>query len=110
MIERHAYLHQSGGVECEYGCAEKFIQTVDISTLGRSSSRDALSLESRVIVLVSCLWHALDLGSTHRVGPILAELMDLLETTRDPGSARRAAARPAARRSRRGGRVRSAPA
>lgn len=41
--------------------------------------REALAPEVRIIVLVACSWHALEVGAHHRVGPVLAELMDLLE-------------------------------
>lgn len=40
--------------------------------------REALSPEVRIVVLVACSWHALEVGALHRVGPVLAELMDLL--------------------------------
>jgi LuxR family maltose regulon positive regulatory protein len=45
--------------------------------------REAMGLETRVVVLVACLWHALDLGSLHRVGPLLDELVDTLEPSTD---------------------------
>lgn len=40
--------------------------------------REALSPEVRIVVLVACSWHALEVGALHRVGPVLDELMDLL--------------------------------
>ena len=63
-----------------------------LNGLGRSAEAGArlgtlrrapLPAETRVVVLVACLWHALDLGSTHRVGALLDELMDQLEATDD---------------------------
>ncbi|WP_083440751.1 LuxR C-terminal-related transcriptional regulator [Aquincola tertiaricarbonis] len=40
--------------------------------------REALTPEVRIVVLVACSWHALEVGALHRVGPVLDELMDLL--------------------------------
>lgn len=45
--------------------------------------REAMSRDTRVVVLVACTWHALDLGSLHRLGPLLDELVALLETCDD---------------------------
>lgn len=41
--------------------------------------REALAPDARIVVLVACSWHALEVGALHRVGPVLGELMDLLE-------------------------------
>lgn len=49
-----------------------------------SVRRESLGTEARVVMLVACLWHAMDLGSMHRVGPLLDELMDHLERSDDP--------------------------
>ena len=63
-----------------------------LNALGRSAEsaallspvrRERVSDETRVVVLVACLWHALDLGSTHRAGPLLDELLDRLERSAD---------------------------
>lgn len=40
--------------------------------------REALAPEVRIVVLVACSWHALEVGALQRVGPVLDELMDLL--------------------------------
>ena len=67
-------------------------QSLALNALGRSADssarlttlrRQAAAPETRVVMLVACLWHALDLGSNHRVGPLLDELMDLLEASND---------------------------
>lgn len=41
--------------------------------------REALAPDARLVVLVACSWHALEVGALHRVGPVLGELMDLLD-------------------------------
>ncbi|MEF7616261.1 LuxR C-terminal-related transcriptional regulator [Aquincola sp. MAHUQ-54] len=41
--------------------------------------REALAPDVRIAVLVACSWHALEVGALHRVGPVLDELMDLLQ-------------------------------
>lgn len=43
--------------------------------------REALDDETRILALVASGWHALDMGSLHRVGPVLDEMMVLLERT-----------------------------
>lgn len=45
--------------------------------------RSAMKPATRIVVLVACLWHALDLASTQRVGPLMDELMDLVERSGD---------------------------
>ncbi|MDO8418503.1 MAG: LuxR C-terminal-related transcriptional regulator, partial [Rubrivivax sp.] len=68
-------------------------QSLALNALGRNADsaarltalrREVVPPETRVVVLVACLWHALDLGSNHRVGPLLDELMDLLDASSDP--------------------------
>jgi len=67
-------------------------QALALNALGRDAEsaarlgplrREAVAPETRVVVLVACIWHALDLGSNHRVGPLLDELMDLLDHSTD---------------------------
>lgn len=67
-------------------------RTLALNALGRHDEsaallaplrREAVAPATRVVVLVACLWHAMDLGSTHRAGPLLDELMDLLERCGD---------------------------
>jgi LuxR family maltose regulon positive regulatory protein len=67
-------------------------QSIALNALGRTSEsgdrlsrlrRETMGIETRVVVLVACLWHALDLGSLHRVGPLMAELMDTVERSSD---------------------------
>jgi LuxR family maltose regulon positive regulatory protein len=67
-------------------------QSIALTALGRidqsaprlaSLRREKLSLETRVVVLVACMWHAMDVGSTHRVGPLLEELLGLVEHSTD---------------------------
>ncbi|MFY9510729.1 MAG: transcriptional regulator, partial [Rubrivivax sp.] len=67
-------------------------QLLGLNALGRPAEssvrlsplrRESVSDETRVVVLVACIWHALDLGSNHRVGPLLDELVDLLEHSSD---------------------------
>jgi LuxR family maltose regulon positive regulatory protein len=67
-------------------------QSIALIPLGRATEssarlgtlrREALGTETRVIVLVACLWHAIELGSIQRVGPLLDELMDCLEPSSD---------------------------
>jgi LuxR family maltose regulon positive regulatory protein len=67
-------------------------QSLGLNALGRNAEssarlsplrREAVSDETRVIVLVACIWHALDLGSNHRIGPLMDELFDLLERSGD---------------------------
>jgi len=48
-----------------------------------SLQRESLSTETRLVVLLACVWNALDLGHQARVGPLLDETLDLLETTTD---------------------------
>ncbi|MEK8049091.1 LuxR C-terminal-related transcriptional regulator [Ideonella sp. DXS22W] len=43
--------------------------------------REALDDETRILALVASGWHALDMGSLHRVGPVLDEMLLLLERT-----------------------------
>ncbi len=43
--------------------------------------RETLDDETRILALVASGWHALDMGSLHRVGPVLDELLRLLERT-----------------------------
>ena len=45
--------------------------------------RESLSTESRLVVLLACLWNAIDLGQQRSVGPLLDEMLDLLETSTD---------------------------
>lgn len=68
-------------------------QAIALNALGRNEEsaallstlrREQVAPATRVVVLVACIWHALDLGSTHRVGPMLDELVDLLERHPDP--------------------------
>jgi LuxR family maltose regulon positive regulatory protein len=68
-------------------------QALALNGLGRSAEssarlttlrREPVAPKTRVVVLVACIWHALDLRSTHRVGPLLDELMDRLEASADP--------------------------
>jgi LuxR family transcriptional regulator, maltose regulon positive regulatory protein len=68
-------------------------QALALNGLGRSTEsaarlstlrRERVAPQTRVVVLVACIWHALDLRSTHRVGPLLDELMDRLEASADP--------------------------
>lgn len=81
----HGY-RQAG--EAELARLAEAYQAVARSPLGRSGEglqrlaelrREATDTETRVVVTVACLWQALDVGSLHRVGPILDELMDRLE-------------------------------
>ena len=67
-------------------------QSLGLNALGRPTEsgarlsllrRESVSTETRVVVLVACIWHALDLGSNHRIGPLLDELMDLLDGSGD---------------------------
>jgi LuxR family transcriptional regulator, maltose regulon positive regulatory protein len=67
-------------------------QSIAASGLGRLGDngprlavlrREVMRPETRAVVLVACLWHALDLGSVHRVGPLLDELIDLVEGSTD---------------------------
>ncbi len=67
-------------------------QSLALNALGRHAEgatrltllrREEMSLDTRVVVLVACIWHALELGADSRVGPLLDELVDLLETTDD---------------------------
>jgi LuxR family transcriptional regulator, maltose regulon positive regulatory protein len=48
-----------------------------------SLRRESLSTETRLVVLLACLWNALDLGRQDSVGPLLDEMLDLLETSDD---------------------------
>ncbi len=73
--------------------AARAYQSLALNALGRFNEssarlatlrREAVSTETRVVVLLACIWHALDLGATHRVGPLLDELMDRLESSDDP--------------------------
>ena len=67
-------------------------QSIALNALGQTTEsgvrltvlrREAMDVETRVVVLVACLWHALDLGSLHRIGPLLDELVDTLEPSTD---------------------------
>ena len=67
-------------------------EAIALNALGRTADsavrlttlrRESLRTETRVVVLVACLWHALDLGSLHRVGPLMDELVGLIERSDD---------------------------
>ena len=67
-------------------------RSVALNALGRNEQisprlaelrREPLGTEARVIVLLACLWHALDLGALQRVGPLLEALQDLLDASSD---------------------------
>ncbi|MFO1270339.1 MAG: helix-turn-helix transcriptional regulator [Rubrivivax sp.] len=68
-------------------------QSLALNALGRNAEsatrltvlrRESLAPTTRVVVLVACTWHALDLNATTRIGPLQDELMDLLERNDDP--------------------------
>ncbi|MBP6900509.1 MAG: AAA family ATPase [Burkholderiaceae bacterium] len=46
--------------------------------------RERMSDATRVLVLVASSWHALDMGSMARIGPVLDETVDTLERLRAP--------------------------
>ena len=65
---------------------------VALNALGRTDSSDSrlsapisasLSTETQLVVLLARLWNALDLGPQALVGPLLDEMLDLLETSND---------------------------
>ncbi|WP_234413580.1 LuxR C-terminal-related transcriptional regulator [Ideonella sp. A 288] len=60
-----------------------FGQAEQISPRLLALDRRTLSQERHLIVVLACLWHAMDLGELQQVGPLLDEMMDLLETTPD---------------------------
>jgi LuxR family transcriptional regulator, maltose regulon positive regulatory protein len=60
-----------------------FGQTEQISPRLLTLPRRGLRLETHLVVLVVCLWHAMDMGQQHEVGPLLDETVNLLETTHD---------------------------
>ncbi len=67
-------------------------QSLALNALGRNAEsaarlqvlrRESLSTSTRVVVLVACTWHALDLNAIHRIGPLQDELTTLLERSDD---------------------------